>query len=60
MQKYVLAVYLLVTLLVINEVTGHDAMLSPPRKARFFRTADQLRKYLIELNDFYAIVGRPR
>ena len=60
MQKYVLAVYLLVTLLVINEVTGHDSMLSPPRKPRFFRTPDQLRKYLKELNDFYAIVGRPR
>ena len=60
MQKYVLAVYLVVTLLVINEVIGHDSMLRPPYKPRYFKTPDQLRKYLKDLNDFYAIVGRPR
>ncbi|XP_052092380.1 pro-neuropeptide Y-like isoform X1 [Mytilus californianus] len=60
MQKHIIAIYLLVTLLVINEVTGHDAMLRPPSKPDYFQNPKQLRRYLKELNDFYAIVGRPR
>ena len=37
-----------------------DAMLTPPGRPSEFRTPDQLRRYLKALNDYYAIVGRPR
>lgn len=61
MQKYIFAIYaVIVTLLVINHVAGYDAMLRPPEKPHVFKSPQQLREYLKALNDFYAIVGRPR
>lgn len=53
--------FLLVTAIVLVSVTCMpDAMLAPPGRPSEFRTPDQLRKYLKALNDYYAIVGRPR
>ncbi|XP_071100853.1 uncharacterized protein [Haliotis cracherodii] len=59
MQKLVIAV-LLVFSLVVMEVTCQDAMLAPPDRPSEFRSPDQLRQYLKALNEYYAIVGRPR
>ncbi|KAL5011025.1 hypothetical protein ScPMuIL_013330 [Solemya velum] len=59
MHKAVLAAFLVVSVLLV-EVTCQDAMLAPPDRPSEFRTPDQLRRYLKALNDYYAIVGRPR
>nr|P41321.1 RecName: Full=Neuropeptide F; Short=NPF [Cornu aspersum]AAB24383.1 neuropeptide F, NPF [Helix aspersa=garden snails, circumoesophageal ganglia, Peptide, 39 aa] [Cornu aspersum] len=35
-------------------------MLSPPERPREFRHPNELRQYLKELNEYYAIMGRTR
>ncbi|KAK7497613.1 hypothetical protein BaRGS_00011253, partial [Batillaria attramentaria] len=51
---------LLVASLVLVEVTCQDAMLAPPARPDEFRSPGELRRYLKALNEYYAIVGRPR
>jgi peptide YY len=51
---------LLVASLVLLEVTCQDAMLAPPDRPSEFRSPAELRQYLKALNEYYAIVGRPR
>uniref|UniRef100_A0A0B6Y8W1 Neuropeptide Y n=1 Tax=Arion vulgaris TaxID=1028688 RepID=A0A0B6Y8W1_9EUPU len=55
-----LAVFLLVVSMVILEVTCSTQMLTPPERPREFRHPNELRQYLKELNEYYAIMGRPR
>ncbi|XP_070174632.1 pro-neuropeptide Y-like isoform X2 [Littorina saxatilis] len=51
---------LLVASLFLMEVTCSDTMLSPPERPDEFRSPGELRRYLQALNEYYAIVGRPR
>ena len=61
MHRLVLCLFFATTLLFLSQVTCQpDAMLAPPGRPAEFRTPDQLRRYLKALNDYYAIVGRPR
>ncbi|KAL3835976.1 hypothetical protein ACJMK2_021439 [Sinanodonta woodiana] len=53
-------VFLFVCGFLMLSVSCQESMLSPPGRPSEFRTPDQLRKYLKALNDYYAIVGRPR
>ncbi|XP_060562722.1 pro-neuropeptide Y-like isoform X2 [Ruditapes philippinarum] len=56
-----LMVIVCITAILISTVTClPDAMLSPPDRPNEFRSPGQLRSYLKALNDYYAIVGRPR
>uniref|UniRef100_A0A0B6YRT3 Neuropeptide Y n=1 Tax=Arion vulgaris TaxID=1028688 RepID=A0A0B6YRT3_9EUPU len=59
MHKFVV-VLLLVIAVAIMEVTCSTQMLSPPERPREFRNPNELRQYLKELNEYYAIMGRPR
>ncbi|XP_011448178.3 pro-neuropeptide Y isoform X1 [Magallana gigas] len=59
MQTSSLLAVLLVTLLSVWTVLGNDSLLPPNRPSRF-SSPGQLRQYLKALNDYYAIVGRPR
>jgi hypothetical protein len=59
MQKVILGVALIAAILVLG-VTCQDAMLAPPDRPQEFRSPTELRQYLKALNDYYAIVGRPR
>lgn len=58
MQKIVIA-SLLVVLFTLN-VSSQDSLLAPPSRPSEFRTPEELRQYLKALNEYYAIVGRPR
>ncbi|BFZ06519.1 hypothetical protein BsWGS_09558 [Bradybaena similaris] len=49
-----------VLLFAILEITYSTQMLSPPERPREFRNPSELRQYLKELNEYYAIMGRPR
>jgi len=60
MNARVMSVLLLVTLMLVAVTPMPDAMLSPPGRPSEFRSPDELRSYLKALNDYYAIVGRPR
>ena len=59
MQKVLISL-LLVASLVLLEVTCQEAMLAPPDRPDEFRSPGELRRYLKALNEYYAIVGRPR
>lgn len=59
MQKTVLVALLVAVILVVG-VTSQDSMLAPPDRPTEFRSPDELRRYLKALNEYYAIVGRPR
>ena len=59
MHKVLLSA-LLVASLVLLEVTCREAMLAPPDRPTEFRSPTELRRYLKALNEYYAIVGRPR
>ncbi|KAK6182415.1 hypothetical protein SNE40_010115 [Patella caerulea] len=59
MQKLVIALVLVAAVMMV-EVTGQDSMLAPPDRPSEFRSPDELRRYLKALNEYYAIVGRPR
>ncbi|XP_022307882.1 pro-neuropeptide Y-like [Crassostrea virginica] len=59
MQTSSLLFVLLVALLSVCTVLGNDSLL-PPSRPSSFRSPGQLRQYLKALNDYYAIVGRPR
>ncbi|KAK0055871.1 pro-neuropeptide Y-like precursor, partial [Biomphalaria pfeifferi] len=58
MQK-ILFVSLLVLSLAVMETVCMDNMLTPPERPAEFKNANELRKYLKALNEYYAIVGRP-
>nr|ARS01401.1 neuropeptide f 1 [Deroceras reticulatum] len=55
-----LLVFLFVVSVAIMEVSSSTHMLSPPERPREFRNPNELRQYLKELNEYYAIMGRPR
>ncbi|CAL1533953.1 unnamed protein product [Lymnaea stagnalis] len=55
-----LLVSLLVLSLAVMEVLCTEAMLTPPERPEEFKNPNELRKYLKALNEYYAIVGRPR
>ncbi|KAL8612946.1 hypothetical protein ACOMHN_001029 [Nucella lapillus] len=59
MQKAFLCAFLVISL-VLAEVTCQEAMLAPPDRPQEFRSPGELRRYLKALNEYYAIVGRPR
>lgn len=50
---------LITSVLLIVPLKGQD-MHGPPVRPKVFRTADELREYLKALNEYFAIVGRPR
>ena len=59
MHKSLFATLLLASLILI-EVTCQESMLAPPDRPDEFRSPGELRRYLKALNEYYAIVGRPR
>ncbi|XP_064594495.1 pro-neuropeptide Y-like isoform X2 [Liolophura sinensis] len=59
MQKTLLVALLVAVVLVVG-VTSQDSMLAPPDRPTEFRSPNELRRYLKALNEYYAIVGRPR
>ena len=60
MHRLILGLFLATAILLLSVTCQPDAMLAPPGRPAEFRTPDQLRRYLKALNDYYAIVGRPR
>lgn len=54
-----LAGSLTLLLLLATFATAQD-MTGPPERPEFFRNPAELREYLKALNEYYAIVGRPR
>jgi len=60
MHKSLLLMLVIVVALALVEVHSNDAMLSPPARPAEFRSPHELRRYLKALNEYYAIVGRPR
>ncbi|QUM75788.1 hypothetical protein HWV00_05835 [Moritella sp. 24] len=42
------------------KVESFNTSLAPPSRPESFSTPEELKKYLKELNEYYAIVGRPR
>ncbi|KAL4229054.1 hypothetical protein ACF0H5_012092 [Mactra antiquata] len=60
MNQRLIAALCVVMVLVSTVTCLPDAMLAPPGRPAEFRSPDQLRRYLKALNDYYAIVGRPR
>ncbi|KAH3704343.1 hypothetical protein DPMN_079822 [Dreissena polymorpha] len=60
MTSRIPALFCAISILVAAVNSMPDAMLAPPGRPSEFRTPDQLRTYLKALNDYYAIVGRPR
>jgi len=51
----------LVAALCLRDVTAeYGEMLAPPPRPAEFTSADQLRTYLAQLNEYYSIMGRPR
>jgi hypothetical protein len=59
MHKLALVALLALSLMVLD-VACSAQMLSPPERPREFRNPSELRQYLKELNEYYAIMGRPR
>ena len=60
-MKNVLIQMLAVMCAVMLVVAGNgEDFLAPPKRPVVFRSPDQLRQYLSDLNEYYAIVGRPR
>lgn len=59
MYKFLL-VSLLVASVAILEIACQDTMVAPPPRPAEFRSPNELRSYLKALNEYYAIVGRPR
>lgn len=59
MQKIIITL-LLVGIMFAMQVSCQESMLAPPNRPSEFRSPEELRKYLKALNEYYAIVGRPR
>lgn len=59
-MRQLIFVLLLVLSVAILEITCSPQMLSPPERPREIRHPNELRQYLKELNEYYAIMGRPR
>ena len=47
-------------LLLLANISSAQDMTGPPERPEFFRNPAELREYLKALNEYYAIVGRPR
>ncbi|XP_045208683.1 pro-neuropeptide Y-like isoform X2 [Mercenaria mercenaria] len=60
MARRILALVCIMAILISTATCLPDAMLAPPSRPSEFRSPGQLRSYLKALNDYYAIVGRPR
>ncbi|XP_029647179.2 uncharacterized protein LOC115221105 [Octopus sinensis] len=59
MQKIIITL-LVVGIMFAMQVSCQESMLAPPNRPSEFRSPEELRKYLKALNEYYAIVGRPR
>ncbi|XP_059167437.1 pro-neuropeptide Y-like isoform X2 [Physella acuta] len=55
-----LIVSVLIVALAVLDVTCTESMLTPPERPEEFKNPAELRRYLKALNEYYAIVGRPR
>ena len=52
--------FVLTAILLIGHVTEADNMSGPPVRPEVFKNPQELRDYLKALNEYFAIVGRPR
>lgn len=59
MQKS-LVVIVIVAMLFAVQVTCQGGMFAPPNRPAEFKSPEELRQYMKALNEYYAIVGRPR
>lgn len=59
MRKAFVIVFVIAVVLVI-QISSQEIMLSPPSRPAEFRNPKELREYMKALNEYYAIVGRPR
>ncbi|GFO39442.1 neuropeptide y [Plakobranchus ocellatus] len=59
MYKLVLVTFLVASVAIL-EIACMDTMVAPPPRPAEFRSPNELRSYLKALNEYYAIVGRPR
>nr|WIU44171.1 conotoxin precursor unclassified superfamily [Conus ebraeus] len=59
MHKALLSALLVISL-VVAEVTCGEARMGPPERPQVFQRPEDLVNYLKALNEYYAIVGRPR
>ncbi len=50
----------LAAILTLSHVTEAEDMNGPPVRPEVFRNPQELRDYLKALNEYFAIVGRPR
>ena len=55
-----IAAFVLTVILLLCHVTEADNMSGPPLRPEVFRNPQELRDYLKALNEYFAIVGRPR
>ena len=51
---------LVIAVVFIVQISSQEIMLSPPSRPAEFRNPKELREYMKALNEYYAIVGRPR
>ena len=56
----ILCLALVVILLTAPEVKSQADIPGPPMRPEVFRNPQELRNYLRSLNEYFAIVGRPR
>ncbi|KAK2142823.1 hypothetical protein LSH36_910g01032 [Paralvinella palmiformis] len=49
-----------ITLILLSSLWASEAMNGPPARPKVFKNPEELRQYLKDLNEYFAIVGRPR
>lgn len=61
-QSFIILVVLVDCVIVASHITKEEdiQMLVPPVRPRIIATAEDLRRYLQQLNQFYMILSRPR
>ena len=57
---FVQLVAFVLSAILLCHVTASDNMSGPPIRPEVFRNPQELRDYLTALNEYFAIVGRPR
>ena len=51
---------LCLTVIMLAPTLALEGMSGPPERPKVFKNPDELKKYLKALNEYFAIVGRPR
>jgi len=61
MDKFIIGFFCVIFVALIADVYGSpDGVPGPPRRPPVFSSPEELKDYLQALNEYFAIVGRPR